>query len=88
MAEEERSNITFPIPEWACPIFTTTGKLGVVICEIIEHQSDYSCYVNTSEHWKIPAVKKNGVLGAHSQICEDNVAFMVQKMITEARYLN
>lgn len=38
MAEEERSNITFPIPEWACPIFTTTGKLGVVICEIIEHR--------------------------------------------------
>lgn len=29
-------NITFPIPEWACPIFTTTGKPGVVICKGIE----------------------------------------------------
>lgn len=28
---KEICNITFPIPEWACPIFTTTGKLGVVI---------------------------------------------------------
>lgn len=25
-------HLTFPIPEWACPIFTTTGKPGVVIC--------------------------------------------------------